>query len=88
MTIGMVVGVEDDLQTKHAIYPNPATDKIAVDVPNHGKSTSFSIKDCLGRTILVDTSSANEINVSHLSPGVYYLVAYPQNKVYRFVKKE
>ena len=51
------------------IYPNPATNLIHTTISQF----NYSIYDITGRKIEMGKSLDNQINIQHLSPGVYHL---------------
>ncbi len=65
------------------IFPNPAADKITVELPpNSGKLSSVVISDIAGNVALRATE-AKEIDVSILSPGIYFVFAETDKFVFR-----
>lgn len=54
------------------LYPNPAKDIINIDY-NFNSNYTYIIYDSYGRLIKSNSTSANEINISDLSPGMYIL---------------
>jgi hypothetical protein len=65
------------------LFPNPATEKIAIELPpNSGKLSSILISDIAGNVALRATE-AGEIDVSTLSPGIYFVLAETDKFVFR-----
>jgi len=66
---------ELELNENISIYPNPATDKIKVDLPKNMNKVSVMVFNVLGkRTITQEVNETdNIINISHLNSGVYLL---------------
>lgn len=66
---------EFELNEDISIYPNPATDKIKVDLPKNMNKVSVMVFNVLGkRTITQEVNKTdNIINISHLNSGVYLL---------------
>jgi hypothetical protein len=62
-----------------SVYPNPATDKLTIE--NAGVGTSLEVYDVVGKLMLRTKleSAKEQIDISHLSPGMYLL---------RFISKE
>ena len=61
-----------------AIYPNPADDLVAIKlISTELNNVDFSIKSLLGQTLLkqqfLDNNLYQEIDVSHLSNGIYFV---------------
>jgi len=60
------------------IYPNPTKDKIYISTSNN-ESYKVEILDLLGR-MLTSASTSNEIDISHLNTGFYYLLITEQDR--------
>ncbi|HET6245994.1 MAG: T9SS type A sorting domain-containing protein [Bacteroidetes bacterium] len=83
------VGLAENSSDEWLVFPNPASDKIIIT----GKienNTKISIKDIVGRTILMKNSTTGgnlnmEINVSDFDRGIYFLTI--ENGYYKSVKK-
>ncbi len=69
------------------IYPNPANNLVTVQLEELPTNGVINIKDLLGKALLVQKviSTNTEINVSHLSMGIYYVELINDN--YKFAKK-
>ena len=70
-------GVKDAQSNKgFKIYPNPATQKVSIKVPEYfdGKATC-TIRTLDGRTVNSQelTSRTSTIDISHLQPGAYFI---------------
>jgi len=64
-TSGIVNGVLPDI----SVYPNPTNDKFIVDIKNFG---TIKLYDILGKEVLSQNANGKtEINISHLSNGIY-----------------
>ncbi|AWG26413.1 T9SS-dependent choice-of-anchor J family protein [Flavobacterium kingsejongi] len=66
------LGREDFLASKFSVFPNPATDIISITNHDAIAINSITITDLNGR-IVKNTNSAEQINVSDLSAGVYMM---------------
>lgn len=69
----------DDLESKIFIYPNPAKEFIYIDLAdNKLENCSVKLIDLNGRIVIesVLRSNNNKIDVSHLSPGIYFIEIY------------
>ena len=82
---------ENDLVEKLTVYPNPATDKVTIDL-NNQKSESFNIKisNVLGQVVFSDIKdysihAKQTIDVSAFVKGVYLLEV--KNKEESFFQK-
>lgn len=67
----------DDLPTEYIkVYPNPVTDILTIETPDF-PAFELSLQDLNGRSVIQHKVIANqvkmEINVSDLSPGIYFL---------------
>lgn len=72
-----------------SIYPNPANDKINIDLKDIGK---IEIIDLEGNVIFkkdILKAGVNEIDISHFSSGTYIIKYYSNKEVYfnKFIKK-
>ena len=78
-------------QVKAAVYPNPVSDFLHVDVPYNGESveTSLTLCDMQGHTIFSSNAedANNVISVSHIPAGIYILnvTAGNQHKAFKVV---
>jgi hypothetical protein len=72
------------------IYPNPATDHVSVTLKEELVNTPYSITDQLGRILISGKFNAliADIDISTLSPGIYFLkTSDPSLKALKLVKK-
>lgn len=74
----------DNLESKIFIYPNPAKEFIYIDLAdNKLENCSVKLIDLNG-TIVIESvlrSNKNKIDVSHLSPGIYFIeISYGPQK--------
>jgi hypothetical protein len=81
----MYVGLDEPKRQTIAIHPNPTTSLLRFESKTQ---TNFSISDLMGRTIQsgIARIGQNEITVSTLPDGVYFLRLESANAVARFVK--
>ncbi|MGK0388431.1 MAG: hypothetical protein ACI94Y_001161 [Maribacter sp.] len=59
------------------VYPNPTKDKIFIEHSYESRSLRYSIVSTLGKTLItrnMDSDKSIEIDISHLSSGIYFLV--------------
>lgn len=58
------------------VFPNPASQTLQLKWGEHEqqKMVQWSIRDCLGNTVLENNSGDNQIDISHLSGGIYLIV--------------
>ncbi|NOX48564.1 MAG: T9SS type A sorting domain-containing protein [Chlorobi bacterium] len=65
------------------VFPNPAKDKIKITILNDNEILSFEIVDKYGRKLVKKEIRQNGefiFNTSDLSPGIYFIYFYTQNK--------
>lgn len=71
------------------LFPNPTTEKISVELPpNSGELSGVVISDIAGNVAL-RTTEARAIDVSTLSPGIYFVLVETDKLVFRqkFIKQ-
>lgn len=77
----VTTGAEDhaSLAAEVTVYPNPAKDKLRVDLPDvlSAPSSSFRLYTVLGETMIQTTlvPGTNEINLEGIARGVYFYTA-------------
>lgn len=66
------VGLQDNLNLPltFQLYPNPAQNKVYIEIPGDIKEFSLKVVDTKGAVIFIDENTA-EIDVSQWSPGLY-----------------
>jgi len=70
IAINEVVSLEETGINSVAIYPNPATDILRIDMP-YQDIDQFSVIDMLGRVVVSNQSQQNTISVQELPVGMY-----------------
>lgn len=57
------------------VYPNPANDIVKIELNDASCDNILTITDITGKTVIYETVTGNtmEINVSHLSSGLYFI---------------
>jgi len=82
------VGIQNKMESKANIYPNPAQDFIIVEADD---KSEIKIMDISGKILYRETlnNSKQRINVSHLNTGVYIISVTNKNLVYtqKLIKK-
>jgi 1,4-alpha-glucan branching enzyme len=78
-----VISLSVNKNTKIKIYPNPTSEKLSILTEN--TEGPLSVIDQLGRAVLSFNNVPNEINISALPSGIYFLRI--DNERIRFVKK-
>ncbi len=76
-----VLGVADRLEKEMTVYPNPATDIVHIHLED-GSDMTVEVFDVNGRKVNGASSETQNvsIDVTSLSPGIYYLRAIQGNK--------
>jgi hypothetical protein len=66
------------------LYPNPADDIFAIELPNNLENLSVRVFDVLGKEVIQKEISKleNKINISNLSPGNYLVKVTFEDKSY------
>lgn len=67
---------ESELTANLSVYPNPATDRLVIEASNGEVITKLNVVDVLGKTVTseeMNSVSRHELNISSLSPGMYYV---------------
>lgn len=79
----LFTAVQENMEDQLRVYPNPATDRIIVEL---GEFQEYAISDLLGRTVKTGQLGAdNFIDINGLSSGIYVLNI--GNTVLKFIKK-
>jgi hypothetical protein len=83
------VGIEENTAVQNiCVFPNPVIDILSIDLQPIGEAL-YTILDTRGREIIKGTYSGNQINVSSLPTGTYFLQIENDGKLYKgeFVKE-
>jgi len=83
-----VLTVDENELLSLSVFPNPAKDNISIETPNNVTVQSVSIINVAGKRISTSISN-NNIDVSTLSSGIYFLeieVADDQRVIRKFIK--
>jgi hypothetical protein len=71
-----IVGVPAELKTQTiAIFPNPATTKITLQIPSSKEITGIRIFEMNGAEVKHFSVQPDKINISDLAPGIYLVKA-------------
>ncbi len=62
------------------LYPNPAFQDVVYVTTGHNSGKDITVYDIFGKVVLRDRISANQLNISRLVPGVYFLQVDENNK--------
>jgi hypothetical protein len=90
LPVQLISSVNETNTLQLSIYPNPATDKIAFQLPEINSFFDFSITNLMGKTLLGQKNySGHSLNISQLPSGVYYLHIKTRDKNYssKFLKR-
>jgi hypothetical protein len=81
------LGTEDHQLEKFSIFPNPSNGIFKIQHDYLTTETPYQITDVLGKIIMTGVLKNNlsEMNLSNMSPGVYYLNA--SNKTIKLIRK-
>jgi len=64
----------NDIPQSIRIYPNPCSDIVHIDLKyDNSFSNVITIRDLTGRTILSPETNTNELDISALPPGIYFM---------------
>lgn len=80
------LAVSDINKAVYKIYPNPTSDLLNIE--NLTEKTSIKITDSTGKLlkeVISDNTKTQQINIKHLSPGIYYINI--NNKIQKVIKK-
>ncbi len=85
-----VLGLSKEVQLDFAIYPNPSTDNLNIQLPTGISKAEVKLFDLTGKLLksINITSAKNEIDVKNLSAGMYLLKMNADGKtgLQRFIK--
>ncbi len=62
------------------LYPNPAFQDVVYVTTMNNTGKDITVYDIFGKVVLRDRIAANELNISRLIPGVYFLQVDANNK--------
>ena len=65
-------GVEDNVFNSVKMFPNPAKDYVRFST-NSNKSLNIEIFDLTGKSVLRVNDAQNEVNISDLNSGLYFV---------------
>jgi hypothetical protein len=86
-----VLSISDANRLDFEMYPNPASERITIQLPSGSDNATVQFYDYIGRLALTKniTTSNNKIDVNILSTGVYILKVMSEDKIgsQKFIKK-
>ena len=76
--------IEDYTKNKFNIYPNPAKEKIHIELKNTTKYYRFQIVDITGKIIFKQSilNNKTEIDISNFDTGIYLIMLQNKNEIY------
>jgi hypothetical protein len=77
-----LTGIKELKENEVAVYPNPVSNIVHVALSNKQTIKSYVIYDVYGRKVR-DVQMTDEINVSELNNGLYWLILFTDNKSYK-----
>lgn len=80
-------GIDNPWVAKTGIYPNPANDRILINIPNELKNilSEITIQNAHGQVVKIFNATYYELNVGDLAAG-HYTVGFGLNDNSRFAK--
>ncbi|MEZ4725018.1 MAG: T9SS type A sorting domain-containing protein [Candidatus Kapaibacterium sp.] len=76
--------VETTTEVNGSVYPNPASDFIKIDMNTSAMNSSIEIFDAYGKQVMSVIYSGEDIDISKLTAGVYFVKT--QSQSYKFIK--
>ncbi len=88
LTMGLTSAFQETDQKDLFLYPNPAVDKVFLGDSRNLEGEEYAVMDSRGRELLRGNLQGRQaLDISSLSPGIYYFSIRGENpKVKRFVK--
>ena len=78
------VGIEENIKELSVfVYPNPANDKLFIELTENTEELYYSLTDVTGKKVIHKKRivSKESINVSHYSKGIYFLQLEAKNQI-------
>ncbi len=79
----LAVGENSDLQDTLVVYPNPSSDIVYIQTQT--TPSNLQLLDLSGKRVVTKLATSKSIDVSNLTPGIYFLVITTNN--HQVVKK-
>lgn len=86
---GMPSNIKSDAKInreKLSLYPNPATQKVILNTQGLSGNYTLEITNILGKRVSIESvnnpSNHYEVNVSNLTPGLYYITLQNRNSIF------
>lgn len=68
------------------IFPNPSSDRVTISNISGVEITSIDLYNSTGKLILSETLNFDQLNMSHLESGIYYIKVYAGKKEFAIEK--
>jgi hypothetical protein len=71
----VMVGIQDSKESEFSLYPNPAGDKITIEISEHQAPCQLSMMNLNGEEVLSLTliKPKTKIDISNLPNGIYFV---------------
>ena len=84
------LSISDTKRLNFDVFPNPASDKVSIQLPSGAQNATVQFYDSLGRLALSKkvTATNDKIDVNALSKGIYILKVFTEEKIrsQKFIK--
>ena len=89
MAVGEVLAIDDVFGNNFALYPNPVSDILNINVSTRTADVDYTIVNMVGQQIQKGILSAgtNEISTEKLTTGIYFITIEDTVNNTRFTKK-
>jgi alpha-tubulin suppressor-like RCC1 family protein len=77
------LGTNDFISNEVAVYPNPTSGMVTISNQDNLAIDKIEIVDILGKTVLIKSGNTSQIDISHLTNGVYVFKTFSGDKVFR-----
>ena len=75
--------------TPFTFFPNPANNVLNIENPNQLIIEAITVIDTMGKVIITQKGNQNQLDVSNLQSGLYFIKIESENKIYqgKFIKQ-
>jgi hypothetical protein len=70
---GINASRETSINQEISVYPNPSSGQVFIELKNGGKPLAINLYDVSGRNLPIKKLNHNNLDISALPPGVYWL---------------
>lgn len=76
-------------ENKLMLFPNPANTQLNLKIKNNLTIDKVKITDISGKQVFVQTNSIQQIDIKHLTTGMYFIQVFSEGKKYqaKFIKE-